>query len=182
MIKKGDEILAVIIGGSRCGKTTLAIALVAMLWRRHRLRSIVFDPFKREHNWGKTAFVTDDLETFKRAVRGTKGCAVFWDESTTTLRKTNPEDIAFFTAIRHNHRAFFSIGHDFTVLSPMMRANLSDAYVFRQGENRPAQWSGLFADLDMMQTADLIQREFIHKQPFKKIVRQLPTLAELAAL
>lgn len=182
MIRDGEEIIGVVVGPSKCGKTTLCAALAGSMWRRHGLPSIVFDPFKFKHDWGKTAWVTDDLPTFKRAVLGTRGKAIFWDESSTTLKKTASDDLAFFTQIRHRHKAFFLIGHDFTIISPMMRANLSDAYVFRQGEDRPKLWSGLFADADMMQTGDLKKREFIHKRPFEKIVRRCPSLDELARL
>lgn len=182
MIKKGEEPLGVIIGGSKCGKTTLAIALVAMFWRRHGLRAIVFDPFPWEHNWGPSAWVTNDLAKFKAAVTGTSGCVVIWDESTTTLRKTAADDLAFFTNIRHRHKAFFTLGHDFTAVSPTMRGNLSDAYVFRQSANKARDWAELFADEDMLQAATLEKREFIHKVAFERIVRRKPSLEELAKL
>jgi hypothetical protein len=182
MIKKGDEIIAAIIGGSRCGKTTLAIALSAMHNRLHRMRSIVFDPFYFEHNWGPHAWVTSDMEKFKRAVAGVKGCAVFWDESTTTMRNRSFEDVGFFSNIRHNHPAFYSIGHDPTVLSPTMRGNLSEAYIFRQSETRAAIWVELFTDTDMRQTTTLERREFIYKRAFEKIERRLPTLQELQTM
>lgn len=181
-IKEGEEPLVVVVGGSKCGKTTLGRYLVAQMWRQHRLRSIVFDPYWFKHNWGPTAWVTGDLPRFKKAVLGVKGCAVFWDESTTTLKKSAMEDIAFFTQIRHNHKAFFCFGHDFTCISPTMRGNLSDAYVFRQTGKRSLDWIDLFADEEMAAVSTLEHREFIHKEAFKPIVRRKLTLAEIAAL
>lgn len=181
-IEEGEEPLGVIVGGSKCGKTTLARVLVVMMWLRYGLRSIVFDPFYFKHNWGRTAWVTGDLARFKAAVTGTRNCAVFWDESTTTLRKTAMDDVAFFTQIRHLHKACFTIGHDFTCISPTMRGNLSEAYVFRQSGKRALDWVDLFADEEMAKTATLQKREFIHKVAFEPIVRRSLTRAELASL
>lgn len=182
MIKDGEEPLVIVIGPSKCGKTTLAFWLALQMWKNHRLACVVFDPFKFKHRWPKNCRVFDNLATFKHVVKKTRGHCIVWDESTTTVKKTDSEDVAFFTQIRHNHKAFILIGHDFTVVSPMMRANLSEAYVFRQAENRPQQWSGLFADDAMMQTAELAHREFIHKEAFKPITRRKLTPAEVGSL
>lgn len=179
MIKENEEIIGAVIGGSKCGKTTLAIAIVASLYRKHGLRSIVFDPFRRKNNWGAWAWVTDDLARFKKAVWGTKGCAIVWDESTDTINKHDRADQKFFSRIRHEHKAFFLICHDLQVMNIMMRGNLSDLYVFRQGVKRSKLYAEDFADEDLKQLAELGHREWIHKQPFRKIRRVLPTVAEL---
>lgn len=184
MIREGDEPLIAICGPSKCGKTTLAWHLVPWFWRKHRLRSIVFDPFLRKHPraWGPTAWATPDLEAFRRAVWGTKGCFVVWDESSDSIDRNAREDKRFFTRIRHEHRAFAIITHDFCVLTPMMRANLSDAFVFKQTEERAHDWRRLFVDSDMLQTAELAKREFIHKTAFEPVRRLLPSLEELGRL
>jgi hypothetical protein len=182
MIKEGDEILAVICGGSKCGKTTLAIALIALLWRRHRLRSIVFDPFMRKTKWGPSAWVTDNLTLFKHIVNRTHGCAVVWDESSTSISKASMEDRAFFTNIRHNHKAFFVIVHDFTVISPLMRTNLSEAFIFRQSEERAHDWRRLFTDSELVKAAALDRRQFIHKRAFETPVIAQPSLEQYAKL
>lgn len=179
MIREGEEIICAIIGGSKCGKTTLGKALVFKMWRLHRLRAIIFDPFRRKNNWGASAWVTDDLEKFKRAVWGTKHCAVFWDESTDSINKHDREDQKFFSRIRHEHKAFFLLCHDLTVMSPLMRGNLSDMYVFRQGVKRAGLYAEDFADQDLQQLAELGQYEFIHKQPFRPARRLRPTTAEM---
>lgn len=185
MIRSGEEPLVAICGPSKCGKTTLAqVGLVPWCWRRHRLRSIVFDPFLAKHPraWGPTAWATADLDAFRRAVWGTSGCAVFWDESSDSLDRNAADDKRFFTRIRHEHRAFFVLMHDFVVLTPMMRANLSDAFVFRQTAERAKDWVNLFADDDMRQTATLEKREFVHKTAFEPATRHLPSLPELARM
>lgn len=181
MIRSGEEPLVAICGPSKCGKTTLAFHMVPWLWSKHHLRSIVFDPWlqKHPHAWGPTAWVTPDLEAFRRAVWGTQGCAVFWDESSDSIDRNAAEDKRFFTRIRHDHRAFVIIMHDFCVLTPMMRANLSDAFVFKQTEERAHDWRRLFVDSDMLQTMNLQKREFVHKTAFEPVTRHLPTVAEL---
>lgn len=182
MIREGEEIIGAVIGPSKCGKTTLAIAMVHQMRRRHGLRSLVFDPFKAKNNWGPAAWVTSDLDTFKTVVFSVKGCAVFWDESSDSLDKNSRDDRRFFTRIRHEHKAFFLIAHDLTVMNPLMRGNLSDLYLFAQGPKRAALYAEDFNDPDLMQLTQLQKREFIHKRPFEKIVRRLPTLEELKNL
>lgn len=178
MIQTGEEIIAAICGGTKCGKTTLAKAAVRWLWRRHELRSIVFDIWKDRNDWGPSAWVTDNKSEFVRAVWNSSGCAVIWDESSATLRR-NDDDEAFFTRIRHEHRAFFVLIHDFAQLTPLMRGNLDNAFIFRQTEDRARDWVRLFADTDLFETTELSKREFMHKQSFEKAKRLRPTLAQL---
>lgn len=179
MIPKGQEIIAAICGGSKCGKTTVARAIVVWLWRRHGLRSIVFDPFRRRNDWGPSAWVTDDIEAFRRAVWGTEGCAVIWDESSDSLDRNATKDRRFFTRIRHEHRAFFIMIHDFATLTPLMRGNLSDAFVFRQTEDRAKDWSSLFADRDLLKACEFDQYEFLHKSAFRPVRRMRPAVDAL---
>lgn len=181
-IKSGEEIIGAIVGGSKCGKTTLARGLVAGAWVFHGLRSIVFDPFKARNRWPASAWVTADLDAFKRAVWNTSGCCVLWDESSDSIEKNAKEDRRFFTRVRHEHRAFFLLCHDLFVMAPIMRANLTDAYVFRQPEERADDWRRLFADAAMKQTAELARREFVHKVAFEPVRRRLPSLAEIACV
>lgn len=179
------NIRAVICGPSECGKTTLAAAgLVPWVWRRGRLRSIVFDPWLEKHPkaWGPTAWVTTDLAAFRRAVWGTSGCAVFWDESTDSLDRNAEENRSFFSRIRHNHPALFVLMHDFCVITPMMRANLTDAFVYRQTPKRCGDWADLFADSGMHHAAELEQYEFLHKVAFRPVRRLMPTEAELRTM
>ena len=185
MIRSGEEPLVAICGGCKCGKTTLAQrGLVPWCWRRHRLRSIVYDPFAARNRaaWGATAWVTADIDAFRRAVWGTTGCAVFWDESSDSLDRHAAEDKRFFTRIRHEHRAFFVLMHDFTVLTPLMRGNLSDAFVFRQTSKRAQDWVELFTDDALADAATLAQYEFIHKTAFRPAQRLRPAVPELSRL
>jgi hypothetical protein len=98
------------------------------------------------------------------------------DESAFTIR------VKFKPGIRHNHSAFFVLMHDFCVITPMMRANLTDAFVYRQTAKRCGDWVDLFADDDMQQAAALGQYEFVHKTAFRPIKRLLPTEDELGRM
>jgi len=182
MIREGEEPIGVICGGSKCGKTSLAIAVARALRRDHGLRVLVFDPYHYKNQWGPWCWVTPDLERFKAAVESTRGDAVIWDESTLTLRASTEEAEAFFTAIRHRHKAFVLVTHDVKKLSLTMRGSLDHAWVFRQGEGRPADWSGIFADEGMKATADLEQYEFVYKRSFRPLVRMRPSKEELQRL
>jgi hypothetical protein len=178
----GRKTIAAIVGGSMSGKTSLAIGICRRERVRRGLRSLVYDPFRSEHKWGAWAWVTSDIQAFRRAVLGTTGAAVFWDESTTSLKPTTDEDKAFFVNLRHRHSALFLIAHDLNVMSPVMRGSLTDAYVFRQSRSRARDWSELFADESMMASCELSQYEFIHKQPFGPATRHRPTPADIQRL
>lgn len=178
MIREGEEIIAVVCGPTLCGKTTLAAALADKMWRDHKLLSLAYAP-RGNVKWPATVAVTKNLAKFKNVLRKTKGLAVFWDESSTSL---DTEDEEFTTQVRHDHKAFFFINHDLKCVGPMARGNMTDAYIFRQSEDRARDWSRLFADRDLLQTSTLEKREFIYKRAFEKIDRRLPTLEELARL
>ena len=159
-------------------------AIAGQQWRPDGLNSCGTPVFLVRHPkaWGPTAWVTPDLDAFRRAVWGTRGCAVFWDESSDSLDRNVRKDKKFFTRIRHEHSALFVLMHDFTVLTPLMRGNLSDAFIFRQMDFRAADWASLFTDRDLLQADTLQKREFLHKTAFCPVTRHLPTLAELGRL
>lgn len=177
-----EKIRAAIMGGSECGKTTLARFLAARHWQRDRLASIVFDPWKREHRWGNYCWVTSDLKRFESAVWGAKKpYAIVWDESTSTLNR-DAEKIQFFTAIRHKHPAFYVLGHHYTALLPVMRDSLTEVYLFRQAQASAEKWADQLADREVIQSVDLAQYEFLHKRAFRPISRRRLNAAELKTL
>ena len=181
MIQTGEEPIGVVCGGSKSGKTSLAIAIGRALRRDHGLRVLVFDPYHYKNNWGPWAWVTGDLARFRAAVAGSSGCGVIWDESTLTLAAGTDDAESFFTAIRHRHRAFFLVTHDVKKLSPTMRGSIDHAYVFRQTDERARDWSGIFADSELRQASQLNQYEFLVKKSFRPVVRMSPSKEELRA-
>lgn len=165
-----NKIRAAIIGGSEDGKTFLASGFSRGLWRKHGLRSIVFDPWKGETAWGPQAWVTKDFLEFSRAVARTKGCAVFWDEGSSYGGRER-ENIAKFTAIRHNHPAFFFIGHAYSTMLPIMRGSLTEILLAVRDPDDAAEWAKVMVDPSIREAAqNLRQYEFLHKrkhQPFR---------------
>jgi len=156
-----------IMGGSESGKTALAIALSRGLWHRGKVRTLAFDPFKKKHRW-EPQFVTDDFDQFELVVFKVNGCAVFWDEGTSTGGRDR-DKVKFFTAIRHNHEFFAFIGHDYTTMLPIMRGSLTDVILFRQSESAAQYWSDLFTDKDILRTTQLEQYAAIHKRAFRPV-------------
>lgn len=157
------------MGGSESGKTALAIALSRGLWNSQtRRRSLVFDPYARKNRWGPAAWVTDEFEKFEHVVFRVHGCAVFWDEGTSTGGRDR-DKTKFFTAIRHNHDFFAFIGHDFTTMLPIMRSSLTDVILFRQSPSAAQYWADLFTDRDLLQSTDLAQYVALHKRAFQPV-------------
>lgn len=163
-----ENIRCAIIGGSLDGKTFLCAGIARGLWNRHRLRSIVFDPFKGETDFGKSAWVTADFEAFTRAVFNTKGCAVFWDEGTATGGRDR-DNLKFFTAIRHNHPAFFFIGHGYATMLPIMRGSLSEVIMAVRDPDDAAEWAKVMVDREVLRATTLKQYEFLHKRKHRPV-------------
>lgn len=156
------------MGGSESGKTALAMGLSRGLWTSEKKRSIAFDPFARKNTWGPQARPLDDFLKFEHVVFRVSGCAVFWDEGTSSGGRDR-DKVKFFTAIRHNHAFFAFIGHDFTTMLPIMRSSLTDVILFRQSESAAQYWSDMFTDKDLLRSTDLGQYVALHKRAFKPV-------------
>jgi len=157
-----------IMGGSESGKTFLAGGLSLGEWKTFGRRSLVFDPFARRSSWGRHAWATDEFEKFEHIVFRVKGCAVFWDEGTSTGGRDR-DKVKFFTAIRHNHAAFYFIGHDYTTMLPIMRGSLTDIILFRQSETAAQYWADLFTDRELLRSTSLGQYVALHKRAFQPV-------------
>lgn len=172
--------VSAIIGPQQCGKTTLAREIARAQWLRHRRRSLVFDPWRS--NWGPWAWVTDSLEQFMRAAYQVHGFAVFWEEASDSLERNDKRHRGFFTRLRERevngrkvgHPALYVLAHDFPALAPIMRNNLNELWLFRQGAKRAQEWADLFTDDALAQSAQLGQFQFMHKRPFRPAVTHRP--------
>jgi hypothetical protein len=169
-----------IMGGSESGKSFLAMGFVRGQWRLLKRRAIVFDPFIREHPkfWGPSAWVTADFAAFERAVNGTKGCVVVWDEGTSTGGRDR-ERIPLFTAIRHNHPCFIFLGHRFDAMLPVMRGSLTDVMLARCRSGDAEEWADCTTDDDVMKATGLAQYEFLHKRMFQPVQILRHTAAQI---
>lgn len=174
------KIRAALIAPSEGGKTFLGTGICRGLWKFHGLRSIVFDPWKGESDWGKSAWVTKDFDAWKRAVTGTKGCAVFWDEAT-AYGGRDRENVELFSQIRHNHPALFCFGHAYSTFLPIMRVNLTDLLIARSDPDDAAEWARIMTDPEIKTAAGLDQYQFLHKRAFRPVRRLQYTAAEIRA-
>lgn len=184
MSKPQRNIRAAFMGGSESGKSFLVSGYTAGQWFYEKRRSIVFDPWCREHkrtNWGPGAWVSADFERWKRAVMsGPTGCAVVWDEGTSNGGRDR-DNIELFTAIRHRHPVFMFIGHRFDAMLPVMRTSLTDVYLARCRSGDAEEWADTLTDDDIMQATALAQYEFLHKRAFQPVRRMKHTPAEIQA-
>jgi len=181
MNKLPRNIRAAIVGGSECGKTTLAAALSLGLWRNHKIRTLVFDPWLKENprRWGKHAWATDEMEKFEHVVFNCSGCCVIWDEGTSTGGRDR-DKVKFFTAVRHNHPAMLFIGHLYSAMLPVMRASLTDLFIFRSDIDEADQWKKIMTDPALLAAETLDQYQVIQKQAFKPCRTLKHSAAELA--
>ena len=156
-----------VIGGTLDGKSSMADGIARGYALTHGLRAIVFDPWKREekpHDWGKFAWVTDDFDAFRRAVANTRGCVVVWDEGT-SYGGRDRENIALFTAVRHRHPVMIFIGHNYSVMLPVMRESLSEVLLAKRTVEDATAWGNVFVDMEVRELAPRLEPyEFLHKR------------------
>jgi hypothetical protein len=165
-MKLKGKIRCAVIGGSESGKTFRTIGYSRGMWRYYRMRSIVFDPWPEENDWGPQAWVTSDFERWKRAVTGTKGCVAIWDEATANGGRDR-ENVPLFSEIRHRHPAIFCIGHAYSSILPLMRINLTDLVMTLADPDDAAEWAKIMKDPAVMQATQLQQYEYMHKRSFQ---------------
>ena len=137
------------------------------LWRAHRWRSFVFDPWM-EKPWGPHAWVTRDFETWKHVVTHTAGGVAIWDEATANGGRDR-ENVPLFTEIRHRHHAIFCIGHAYSAILPLMRINLTDVYLSLADPDDAAEWAKTMKDPNVTRATELRQFEFLHKRSFQPV-------------
>ena len=165
-----------VIGGSEDGKTFLTSGLVRGQWRFYRRRGIVFDPWKGETDWGPSAWVTDDFAKFKRAVMGTRNCAVVWDEGTSTGGRDR-DNVDLFTAIRHYHPSFYFIGHRYDAMLPIMRGSLTEVLLAVRDRDDADAWAKVMVDDRVREMATKLGKyEFLFKKKHvpPKVVKFTP--------
>lgn len=172
-----------ILGPSECGKSFLTSGFTRGLWRFGGWQSVVFDPWKgrKKHpwsaptDWGVGAWVSPDFERWRRAVEGTEGKVVVWDEGTGNGGRDN-ENKKLFTEIRHNHPYLFFLGHRFDAMLPVMRSCLTDVIIAQCDLIDLEPWARAFADRDILQASKLPQYSFLWKRAFQpvQIVRYIP--------
>lgn len=177
-----NNIRAAVIGPSLCGKTELVISMTRTHWKKHKLRTLAFDPWLREDpkRWGSHAWATNEFDKWKHVVRNTKGMCVVWDEATTNGGRDR-DNTGLFTEIRHNHPALYALGHCYSAFLPAMRTNLTDLFLALDDIDDAAEWAKIMKDPALLEAPNLQQYEFLHKRSFKPVVKRKHTIAELKA-
>jgi len=167
-----ENIRAAIIGGSQCGKTFRAAGYARGFWRGRGLRSLVFDPWKGETNWGEGAWVTPNFETWRRVVTNTSGCVAIWDEATTHGGDDDDENAGFFSEIRHRHPAIFALGHCHSAIGRKLRVNLTDLFLALSDDVDAMLWARTMKDPELRNAANaavLPRFHFMHKKPYQPV-------------
>ena len=135
-----------IAGASECGKTTLAIHLSRAYWTEKKIPSLVLDPWKGEHQWGKQAWVTSNEKVFWAAVWERKNDLVIVDDGSLTIARDR-ELVPAFTAIRHQGHTLMVVCHGASDLLPTMRRQFNELFLFAQNEDDVETWQ---KDLPLM--------------------------------
>lgn len=160
------KIRAAIIGGSEDGKTFLATGLSRGWWARDGFRSIVFDPYAWENDWGPQAKVFTDFDRWRAVIdriRPEQKFAAIWDEATDNGGRDR-DNAGLLTAIRHNCDRMLVIGHGYSAMLPIMRGSLTDVILALRDPDEARDWARLFVDEAVMQATKLKQYEFLHKR------------------
>lgn len=167
-----------IFGPKLSGKTTLAKELSRQYWIRSKRRSLVLDP--NLEVWGEHAWVTSDEEKFWQAVwKGGKPSLIIVDEGTEMINR-DKELIPVFTRLRHLNHKLIVIGHNGSVLLPIMRQQLDTLYLFRQSNKAAAMWAEDMTQEGFLGASQLEQFEFLYGERFKPPVKRKLDLDKLS--
>ena len=168
-----------IFGRRTCGKTTLAVQLCAGSFAAEKRYSLVLDPKSHQHTWGKHALNFTDRAKWLAAWQRPecKNCNIVWEETATTLKRDAALlDVFTMKAGEHGHRLIIT-GHGFASLTPTMRDQLTEVFLFRQHENEAKEWAMHFADARVAEacTLDFEKHEFLFVRMGRPPVRQFLT-------
>ncbi|HTJ79870.1 MAG TPA: hypothetical protein VL357_12815 [Rariglobus sp.] len=178
-----DKIRCAVIAGSLDGKTFLCTGISRGMWRDWNYKSLCFDPYKGELDWGKQAVVFGpsmkeqeqglsevaiprEFSRFRRVISSVKPenkYAIYWDEISDTGGR-DPKNAGLVTAARHNSNAVFLLGHSYATMLPRMRGSLSHLILGPVMEEDAKEWSRVMLDKAVMQATELKQYEFLFKR------------------
>lgn len=153
-----------ICGQSFSGKTYLAKKLCGGL--RKSRRTIVLDPFLDD--W-PCDFKTANSDEFLRVARANTSCALFVDESGTSIgRGADARRLHWLaTQSRHwGHRTYF-IMQRINQVEPLIRSQCSEFFVFRCSLSDAKVLVEETGDDIFLKAPDLPRYNFIHKKPFE---------------
>lgn len=154
-----------IAGASFSGKSFLAKQLCKTIRRTGR-RTIVLDPFFDE--W-ECDFKTTNSDEFLRVAKNNTSCALFVDESGSTIgRGADAARMHWLaTQARHwGHRTYF-IMQRITQVEPLIRSQCGEFFVFRCSMSDAKILTEETGDDIFLRVPELPRFCFVHKKPFE---------------
>lgn len=161
-IKKVHTLIA---GASFSGKSFLAKKICETI-RKSGRRTIVLDPFY--DNWD-CDYKTVDSEEFLKVAKANTSCALFVDESGSTIgRGADAARMHWLaTQARHwGHRTYF-IMQRITQVEPLIRSQCSEYFVFRCSASDAKILIEETGEAIFSQAPQLPRFCFIHNKPFE---------------
>lgn len=150
------------------GKTTWGKKKAASLKKKGK-DVIVLDPFL-DPEWNAT-FITDNQDEFLRAVWGNRNCAVFVDESGSTVGKYNKLMDELATRGRHwGHKIYF-ISQRAKQVSTTVRSQCSELVIFKQAKVDTDDLSAEFVEPKILEADTLAKGECIHVRDNMPVLR-----------
>lgn len=149
-----------IFGPSLCGKSTLADAISAAMFKEG-YRTIALDP--NGVKMGPHAEVYTDEELFWVRVWSCEKCLIKVEESSETIARDKTL-IPLFTRIRHKGHKLLVTGHNAGDLLNVMRRNITTLYLFQQSPSACDLW---YEDTTL--NKDIYQAAFLPEDSYEFI-------------
>jgi DNA helicase HerA-like ATPase len=154
---------SLIIGTTASGKTEFAKSL-ARRYKRRKVSVIVYDPFMDD--WGDADLVTPDMGKFMKGAEKSSNCALFVDESGEAIGQYNTETFWLATRARHAGHSSHFITQRTAQLSPTVRDQCHNLFVFRVSPKDAEILSNEFVDEEIKRAPSLPQYHVIWKARF----------------
>jgi hypothetical protein len=122
--------------------------------------------------WPKCALVFRDPDRFWPFVASHFGCAVFADESGSSVNRKK-SITEFFTSGRWNDHVLHLLGHHISNLLPEQRDQIGTLFLFTQNGQSAKDWADEWADDRLLESIGLPQYEFIWAEKYgDKVTRK----------
>ena len=155
-----------ILGMTESGKTTTAKVLISV-FKRRGIKSIVLDPFN-DPGFGAD-YQTNNSDDFLKMVWSSRKCHVYVDESGKAIGRYNQLMDELATTGRHWGHSCFFITQKATQISPIIRDQCGQVFLFGSGHQSCKMIAEEFNDKEFLNATALKQGEFYHKTRFGKL-------------
>lgn len=145
------------------------------------MRALVLDPNRGTPSyqpWGKfsVVFGFDREGEFWELVWKAKGCVVVVEEASKTIARDD-DKAEVFTRIRHQFHQLIVCGHSGKNLTPEMRAQIGQLFLFLQTNGTCKLWAEDLGDDRLYEATRLRRFEYLKRTgPFDPVQKQILTL------